>query len=122
MDLKDAVLSTLAEIEEFEDEYKTQSAPQKPQQTQHYTPPPQPASFSSDIIFESSAPKPAEFNTQKFLVTLRERILVLFEGLQSINNSANSETLNVEKKLDLTINFLEFLLASIEEKLEVNSD
>lgn len=48
----------------------------------------------------------------RFLNNIKERILVLFEGLKS----AKSEDL--ETRLDLTINFLEFLLASIEDKLK----
>ncbi len=47
----------------------------------------------------------------EFLKHLRERLLILFEGLQSPN------TQNLEIKLDVTLNFLEYLLAKIEEKL-----
>ncbi|MBK1971021.1 2-oxoglutarate:acceptor oxidoreductase [Campylobacter sp. 2018MI35] len=47
-----------------------------------------------------------------FLKNLRERILVLFEGLNSVKKD------KVEQKLTLTINFLEFLLAKIEDKLK----
>jgi len=48
---------------------------------------------------------------KEFLLDLRERILVLFEGLQSPNIN------NLDKKLDLTINFLEYTLAQIDSKL-----
>lgn len=52
-------------------------------------------------------------DTQKqFYINLRERILVLFEGFQSPNNK------NIEAKIDLTLNFLEYLLATIDEQLE----
>ena len=47
----------------------------------------------------------------EFLKHLRERLLILFEGLQSPN------TQNLDIKLDVTLNFLEYLLAKIEEKL-----
>ncbi|APA81060.1 hypothetical protein CJD42_3760 [Campylobacter jejuni subsp. jejuni D42a] len=47
-----------------------------------------------------------------FLKHLRERILVLFEGLNSIKKD------DLENRLNLTINFLEFLLANIEDKLK----
>jgi hypothetical protein len=50
-------------------------------------------------------------NDKEFLFNLRERLLVLFEGLQSPN------IINIEQKLDLTLNFLEFTLAQIEKKL-----
>lgn len=47
---------------------------------------------------------------EKFLNNLQERILVLFEGLQSPNNR------NIEEKVDMILNFLEFTLAIIDEK------
>lgn len=47
---------------------------------------------------------------EKFLNALQERILVLFEGLQSPNNR------NIENKVDMILNFLEFTLAIIDEK------
>ncbi|TLD81247.1 hypothetical protein LS70_008130 [Helicobacter sp. MIT 11-5569] len=47
---------------------------------------------------------------EKFLNTLQERILVLFEGLQSPNNR------NIESKVDMILNFLEYTLAIIDEK------
>ena len=58
-----------------------------------------------------------EFNKEtkdcdkEFLKELKERLLILFDGLQSPN------TQNLETKLDVTLNFLEYLLAKIEEKL-----
>jgi SpoU rRNA methylase family enzyme len=48
----------------------------------------------------------------EFLEKIRDRLLVLFEGLQSPN------TQNLEVKLDVTINFLEYLLVRIDEKLK----
>jgi hypothetical protein len=48
---------------------------------------------------------------KEFLRQIRERLLVLFDGLQSPN------TQNLDVKLDVTLNFLEYLLARIEEKL-----
>ncbi len=50
-------------------------------------------------------------NEQEFLIKLKERIEVLFAGL-----SANDE--NTAMRLDLTIRFLEFLLAKIQNRLE----
>ncbi len=47
-----------------------------------------------------------------FLENVRERILVLFEGLQSCDDE------NINTKLDITLNFLEYLLAKIEQRLE----
>ncbi|MEO0275558.1 MAG: hypothetical protein ABIM60_02085, partial [candidate division WOR-3 bacterium] len=51
-------------------------------------------------------------NELRFLTSLRERVLVLFEGLQSPNNR------NIEAKVDLILNFLEYLLAVIDERIE----
>ena len=48
---------------------------------------------------------------KEFLAKLREKILVLFEGLQSPNIT------DIDKKLDLTINFLEYTLAELDKKL-----
>lgn len=50
-------------------------------------------------------------NEQEFLINLKERIEVLFAGL-----NANDE--NTAVRLDLTIRFLEFLLAKIQNRLE----
>ncbi|KGI57375.1 CiaD-like domain-containing protein [Campylobacter sp. MIT 97-5078] len=52
------------------------------------------------------------FNEEMFLKNIRERVLVLFEGLSS------SDEKDLRSRLDLTINFLEFLLANIEDKLK----
>ena len=51
---------------------------------------------------------------KEFLKHIKERILVLFEGLQSPN------TENLDIKLDVTLNFLEYLLVKIDEKLSNN--
>jgi ribosomal protein S20 len=52
---------------------------------------------------------------REFLIDLRERLLVLFEGFNS------KELKNVEDKVDLTQNFLQYLLAKIDDKLDTNS-
>jgi hypothetical protein len=49
---------------------------------------------------------------EEFLYKMRERLLVLFEGLQSPN------LVDTQKKLDLTINFLEYTLAMIDKRLD----
>jgi len=54
---------------------------------------------------------PATKCDKEFLKHIKERILVLFEGLQSPN------TENLDVKLDVTLNFLEYLLVKIDEKL-----
>ncbi len=81
MDLKNTILETLQEIED------------------------------SAINEESLSLSNAEKCDKEFLKHIKERILVLFEGLQSPNTD------NIEIKLDITINFLEYLLVKIDEKL-----
>lgn len=60
----------------------------------------------------SNAVKDALEDEKVFLNSVRERLLVLFEGLQSPNNR------NIEAKVDLIINFLEYKLAVVDERLE----
>ena len=47
-----------------------------------------------------------------FLNSMKERLLVLFEGFQAPNNT------NIEAKLDMTLNFLEYALANIEQRTQ----
>jgi hypothetical protein len=42
---------------------------------------------------------------------MRERLLVLFEGFQAPNN------INIEAKIDMTLNYLEYMLATIDTRL-----
>ncbi|MBZ7935790.1 2-oxoglutarate:acceptor oxidoreductase [Campylobacter sp. B0100352/1] len=56
--------------------------------------------------------EPQSFNEEIFFSNLRERILVLFEGLNSVKKE------DLESRLNLTTNFLEFLLANIEDRLK----
>ena len=85
MDLKDTILETIEEIN------------------------------TEDIVEEINEnleeKKTTPYIDKQFLEEIRERLLILFYGLQSPN------TQNLEIKLDVTLNFLEYLLAKIEEKL-----
>ncbi len=93
MELKDVILSTLAELDDVD------------------------TSSSTEHKIELPSNVPTEYigtNDEKlFLQSVQERLLVLFEGFQSPNNS------NIEAKVDLTLNFLEYLLASIESRISV---
>lgn len=111
MNLKDAILSTISEIENHEDSSKITAISSK----QEEKPPfkidetdKEQTSFSSN----NDAEENSEIIEDRFLHDLRERILVLFEGFQSPNNA------KIEAKVDLTLNFLEHLLAKIDTKLE----
>lgn len=113
MELKDVILSTLAEMEEditpaIESELEASSKEK-----------------SKNIFFEAPlSEEPPIQNEQEekyekssqgellYLKSIRERLLVLFEGFQAPNNS------NIEAKVDMTLNFLEYTLATIDERLE----
>ncbi len=101
MDLKNIILSTLSEIEN-KDESKIDIKREKEN------------SFEEKEVIP--IPKQSVFvgnsDEEEFLNSLRERILVLFEGFQAPNNQ------NLETKMDLTLNFLEYLLAAIDERLQ----
>jgi hypothetical protein len=98
MELKDVILSTLDEIEHTK-ETSLNKEPVRDTTTQVALKKEQP---------ESSGPTHSEI---LFLQNMKERIHVLFEGFQSPNN------VNIEAKVDLTLNFLEYLLSSIEARL-----
>ncbi len=96
MELKDIVLSTLAEIDEERCDEAEEESTQKTE------------SKREDVALS----EPKKLDEEQFLNNLRERILVLFEGFKAPNNK------NIEAKVDLTLNFLEYLLATIDERLE----
>jgi hypothetical protein len=108
MELKDVILSTLAEIEEIASlkESETAKAIIEPMDV---TP--------IREVHTSFEPINKDNNTShedemRILDGIRERLLVLFEGFQSPNN------VQIEAKVDLTLNFLEYLLATIDNRLE----
>lgn len=111
MELEDAILSTLKEIEDkgkskllqpkkkpFEVKEKKEVQIQEVKKDQDYQ--------KEEKAEESS------LDERTYLISIRERLLVLFEGFQSPNNT------NIEAKIDLTLNYLEYLLASIDSRLE----
>jgi len=99
MELKDVILSTLAEMEDTSEPVNNTSKP-----TQKST------------LIKEEAPKEIEEESNisdemLFLTSMRERLLVLFEGFQAPNNT------NIEAKVDMTLNFLEYVLVSIDERV-----
>ena len=94
MELKDVILSTLAELDDVE----TSSAESRVEVPKN-----------NSVTKNETAPG----DEKLFLQSIQERLLVLFEGFQSPNNS------NIEAKVDLTLNFLEYLLASIENRINL---
>jgi len=113
MELKELILSTLAELDEkiVEDGIKAEELLKKQEEKVE-------EEILSRIEQESQkeedAKEPVEDNSDEvaFLEHSRERMLVLFEGLQA------EETKNIEAKLDITLNFLEYYLATIEDRLD----
>lgn len=97
MELKDVILSTLKEMEHSKDE----TLPQEKEEDRAV----QDTANSSDSLSPTH-------NEAQFLENMRERIHVIFEGFQSPNNA------NIEAKVDLTLNFLEYLLSTIETRLK----
>ncbi|WP_024955619.1 CiaD-like domain-containing protein [Sulfurospirillum arcachonense] len=109
MELKDMILSTLAELEDVNEENKEEIKQEPPieksVEIQEET------VDVLDVENEEACTNILE-DEKHFCESMRERILVLFEGFQSPNNKS------IEAKVDLTLNFLEYLLAVIDERLE----
>jgi len=100
MELKDVILSTLAEMEDSTEEpvNNTSKPTQKSTLTKEIEEPVEEESNSSDEML--------------FLTSMRERLLVLFECFQAPNNT------NIEAKVDMTLNFLEYVLVNIDERVK----
>ena len=112
MELKELILSTLAELDEkiVEDGIKAEELLKEQEERVE-------EEILARIEAESSKEDtniPMQDNSDEvaFLEHSRERLLVLFEGLQA------QETKNIEAKLDIALNFLEYYLATIEDRLD----
>lgn len=108
------ILSTLAELEEVDDivEEKQTLMPYA-EEVKEKEEVQQVEQKEDEIIKEEdSTCKSAIEDEKHFCENMRERILVLFEGFQSPNNKS------IEAKVDLTLNFLEYSLAVLDERLE----
>ena len=112
MELRDVILSTLAEIEELATSSESAEKPEPIQKEKeiHHT---EPVQKVSPLIESLHAVRDDE---SRMLEGIRERLLVLFEGFQSPNNA------QIEAKVDLTLNFLEYLLATIDNRLDTIKD
>jgi len=113
MELKDVILSTLAEMEDNETTKKVLSSSIEPKKIEIIK-----KSERTEVKPIYSEPLTQEVETPSldgellFLNSFRERLLVLFEGFQAPNNT------NIEAKLDMTLNFLEYALATIDARAE----
>lgn len=116
MELKDVILSTLAEIEELsvspEPSVNVKPIKEEPPLLKE-----EPIRIEQPVM-EEPLPRVVETlhvvrdDEARMLEGIRERLLVLFEGFQSPNNK------QIEAKVDLTLNFFEYLLATIDNRLE----
>ena len=139
MELKDLVLSTLADMQVEEKQRAAQPEPprkepepemqEEERQPKPEAPKPEPEAVreakeaAADLealeeigrMVESTGFSPSATSSAgelAFLKNLRERLLVMFEGFQSPNNKS------IEAKVDLLLNFFEYLLALTEERIE----
>jgi len=104
MELKDVILSTLAEMEDVKpinhDLKSINDLKTKPKKE---------IKLEEVVEVEEEKSCSSEMN---FLTSMRERLLVLFEGFQAPNNT------NIEAKVDMTLNFLEYVLVTIDSRVE----
>ena len=107
MELKDVILSTLAEME---DTSSTEFIQDKEQEE----PKAKIKKLETSILTQNTKEVQESISDGElvFLTSMRERLLVLFEGFQAPNNT------NIEAKIDMTLNFLEYILANIDSRVE----
>ncbi len=129
MELKDVVLSVLSDIQEEEEsrlidlkreesakvretreEEPAKAEPIKAEAPKAVVKAPKPAPIP--VVPKPAAVRPRISEEEQFLRNMKERILVMFEGFNSPKNQS------VEAKVDLTINFLEYLLSVTDERLD----
>jgi hypothetical protein len=127
-DLEDIILSTLNEIESGEDSEKVEKRVEKKKVVE-----PKPALSEVEVFFPredkfldtqeeeilEETPEEKSFKVseseKEFLSKILERTSVLFEGLKS------PDITFPEKKLELTLKYLEYLNLEISERLENDS-
>ena len=130
MELKDVVLSVLSDIQEEEenrliDQKREENAKVRESRDEEAAKPETvkaeaPKTVVKVVSKPAPAPAPAKpvaarpriSEEEQFLRNMKERILVMFEGFNSPKNQS------VEAKVDLTINFLEYLLSVTDERLD----
>lgn len=102
MELKDVILSTLAEMEEsIPSQVQTKKTVVKKESVPEHT-----------VEVQVKAETESSDSELIYLNSIRERLLVLFEGFQAPNNT------DIEAKVDMTLNFLEYVLATIDSRVE----
>ena len=105
MELKDVILSTLAEMEDDTQNGEEVASQETPKEA--FVP------KQEESLIKEETPTPSSIESELiYLNSIRERLLVLFEGFQAPNN------VNIEAKIDMTLNFLEYTLATIDARVE----
>jgi hypothetical protein len=115
MELKDVILSTLAELDDAVIQDSPANAQETPVEAEKITilkPMEEETAPSFASVLSQEIPSVGSDDEVRMLEGIRERLLVLFEGFQSPNN------VNIEAKVDLTLNFFEYLLATIDNRLD----
>ncbi|MDY0232489.1 MAG: hypothetical protein RBS11_00535 [Sulfurimonas sp.] len=125
MELKDVILSTLAEMEDNETTKKVLNSSIEVKKVQSEDMPKRHTLSATPMIKEKKEQVSQEIEEEKdeddsssieseesFLNSLKERMLVLFEGFQAPNNTS------IDAKVDMTLNFLEYVLANIDLRKE----
>ena len=116
MELKDVILSTLAELDDIVvtdavAQTKLNITMVEETITEPVTTEESVVSSFADVLAGETTTVGSD-DEVRMLEGIRERLLVLFEGFQSPNN------VNIEAKVDLTLNFFEYLLATIDNRLD----
>ena len=106
MELKDVILSTLAEMEDVNNNPTVSSEFEVKEIIT-----PNIKSVGKEIV-EDDVEESSLDSELMYLKSIKERLLVLFEGFQAPNNT------NIEAKIDMTLNFLEYTLATIDSRVE----
>ena len=107
MELKDVILSTLAEMEDVSQANNITPVNNVKQNSREEV-----SEIVETVVEDEVMTEKAASNEMAFLTSMRERLLVLFEGFQAPNNN------NIEAKVDMTLNFLEYVLVTIDARVE----
>jgi hypothetical protein len=113
MELKDVILSTLAEMEDEHIIEKHTSGIIEKKEALVATAVQKTVEQNYNEDEEDDDEQLSSNSELKYLSSIRERLLVLFEGFQAPNNA------NIEAKVDMTLNFLEYVLATIDSRVEM---
>lgn len=115
MELKDVVLSTLAEMEDnlsVKDDLNKSIGEKSYTKDVVETPMEYEISKKETEEIDDAGENSVLDDEMNFLTSIRERLLVLFEGFQAPNNT------QIEAKVDMTLNFLEYTLATIDSRID----